>query len=538
MIEPSVVLPRRTPTLAPLFATASSRQRATIAACAVLSVAAKLFPVAVALEIVAGRARSAGIVGVVGVVVLALLRSLSSGVRVNAECDLHRAIARALLEGDVLVEPTRQPLRALFEPTFHARMLITDTVPELGANVVAAFAVVPLLVATLPARVLVVGGGAFVAVMAVLVALSRLTAEVQRRVLDAQEKVLATVGFAIEGRLELVARGAEQAAMRSLSRALDAYRAVARRGAWGSALLGRAPLAAGLATVIVVLVIDASYRETLTSTVLAQALVLAACFPVILGLALRANELVRLSTLVRPLLDVLAAPRRPELARAGTQPPRLPATIAARNLSFSYGADISPSVHHVSFEWRPGTVLVLEGPNGAGKTTLLRLVLGLRFAQSGSLTVGGADLASLDLPAFRRGIAYLPQRPYLGEAHSTVRSALRVIDEDAPDGSLTSALTRVGLASSLASRHVDPLDVPVGELSAGQRQRVALARLLVLDAAIYLLDEPDANLDRAGIALVAELVAELVARGRMVAIAAHTDQLRSIAGTLVTLAGD
>jgi ABC-type transport system involved in cytochrome bd biosynthesis fused ATPase/permease subunit len=102
------------------------------------------------------------------------------------------------------------------------------------------------------------------------------------------------------------------------------------------------------------------------------------------------------------------------------------------------------------------------------------------------------------------------------------------------DGVLHGALARVGLAP-LARDGVDLLDSAVGELSAGQRQRLALARVLLQDAAIYLLDEPDANLDRAGIALVGEIVRDLVARGRMVAIAAHTDELASIPGTRLTL---
>jgi ABC-type transport system involved in cytochrome bd biosynthesis fused ATPase/permease subunit len=96
-------------------------------------------------------------------------------------------------------------------------------------------------------------------------------------------------------------------------------------------------------------------------------------------------------------------------------------------------------------------------------------------------------------------------------------------------------LARVGLATALAGRAVAALDVVIGELSAGQRQRVALARVLLRDASVYLLDEPDANLDRDGIRLVGELVSELVQRGRMIAIAAHTTELTSLAGTRVTL---
>jgi ABC-type multidrug transport system fused ATPase/permease subunit len=501
----------------------------------VISAAAKLLPVFVALGIAGGDVRGATMTGVAGLLVIAGGRVVASGARVNADCDLRRALALALLESDVLSDPTPEPSRSLAEPTYNARLLITETVPELAASVVASLLVAPILISTLPARALVLSGLALVVVMAVLVALSRVTSNMQRHVWQAQAAVLERAGFAIEGRLELVARGAEEAAMSSLDRAIERYRGVARRGAWGAAVLGRAPLAAGLAAVLVVLLVDTSYREAVTSTVLAKALVLAACLPIVIGVVLRANELVRYSAMLGPVLDVLGAPRRAELARKGSPPPGLPTTIAARGLTFSYGADVDPTLRDVSFEWRPGTALVIEGPNGAGKSTLMRLVLGLCVAQEGSLTVDGADLASLDLPALRRGIAYLPQRPYLGEAHSTVRSALRVVDDDVADAVLTSALSRVGLVAALSARGVDAFDVTVGELSTGQRQRVALARLLVHDAAVYLLDEPDANLDRAGIALVAEIVAELLARGRMVAIAAHTEELTALTGTHVVL---
>jgi ABC-type bacteriocin/lantibiotic exporter with double-glycine peptidase domain len=259
-----------------------------------------------------------------------------------------------------------------------------------------------------------------------------------------------------------------------------------------------------------------------------------ASLPILVGVVMGANELTRLLGTIGPVLDVLAAPRRPELTRQGQAPPELPAAITARDVDFAYDSASPPTLRDLSFEWPKGGALLIEGPNGAGKSTLLRVLLGLRSPQQGSVSVGAADLATVDVQLLRGSIPYLPQRPYLGEADGTVRSALRgAADDDVADTAMKTALDRVGLAST--GRTGDILDRAIGELSAGQRQRLALARILLQDASIYLLDEPDANLDRAGIALVAELVRELVGRGRMVAVAAHTDELTSLSGTRVTL---
>jgi ATP-binding cassette subfamily C protein CydD len=93
----------------------------------------------------------------------------------------------------------------------------------------------------------------------------------------------------------------------------------------------------------------------------------------------------------------------------------------------------------------------------------------------------------------------------------------------------------VGLLDVLRKKGPDPLAVGVDGLSVGERQRVALARMLCRDAPIVLLDEPDANLDRAGIALVVDLVRELAARGKSVAFAAHTPELLQAADRVVVL---
>lgn len=227
------------------------------------------------------------------------------------------------------------------------------------------------------------------------------------------------------------------------------------------------------------------------------------------------------------------APRRPPgVPFIGTLPPDDAVRVLdVIGVSKRFGEKVV--LDDVTFHVPIGEFLCLCGPNGAGKSTLLRVLLGLRQPQGGSVTVGGVELGTLDLQKLRRSIAYLPQRPYLGEHYATIRSALRGLDEDASDGAMRAAIDRVGLGN--AARSGDVLDVEIGELSAGQRQRLALARVLLHDAAIYLLDEPDANLDRAGIALVAELVRDLAARGRMVAIAAHTGELAAIPGVRLRL---
>jgi ATP-binding cassette subfamily C protein CydCD len=181
--------------------------------------------------------------------------------------------------------------------------------------------------------------------------------------------------------------------------------------------------------------------------------------------------------------------------------------------------------------------LILTGPNGAGKSTLLRLLIGLRPPSGGTLRFGEHDASKVDLPTLRRETAFLPQRPYLGEPYSTLREAMHLTADSAGDDAISRALARVEVLDAIKAQHADPLAAHIGELSAGQRQRVAIARVLVQNARLSLLDEPDANLDRAGIALVARLVRELTADGAMVAVAAHTPELADASPMRIALEG-
>jgi thiol reductant ABC exporter CydD subunit len=181
---------------------------------------------------------------------------------------------------------------------------------------------------------------------------------------------------------------------------------------------------------------------------------------------------------------------------------------------------------------RPGRVTVVLAPSGAGKTTLLLVLAGLLRPDDGSVTVGGVDLADVDPGVWRARTGYLGQQPRL--VAGTVRENVVLGNPGATDAQVWSALRL-----AVAVEFVDSLDQVVGEhgslLSAGQRQRLALARALLRDADLLLLDEPtsalDADTERRVLAGLAEH-----ARGRTVVIASHRPAVLAIADDVVELA--
>ncbi|WP_426503466.1 thiol reductant ABC exporter subunit CydD [Dactylosporangium sp. McL0621] len=183
----------------------------------------------------------------------------------------------------------------------------------------------------------------------------------------------------------------------------------------------------------------------------------------------------------------------------------------------------------------PGELVALTGPSGCGKSTLLSVLMGFATPSSGRVTVGGADLAALDLAAWRRRVAWLPQRPWLGAG--TIADNIRLGAPDATAAALRDAAARAG-ALSFIDALPDGFDTPLGDdgagLSAGQRQRIALARVFLRDAPLVLLDEPTAGLDPA---TEAELLVAIRthAAGRTVIMAAHRPTLVALADRVLAL---
>lgn len=195
-----------------------------------------------------------------------------------------------------------------------------------------------------------------------------------------------------------------------------------------------------------------------------------------------------------------------------------------------------PALDAATLTVEPGETVALVGPSGVGKSTLLDVVLGfVAPEEGGSVRVGGEDLATLDLEGWRSRIAWVPQRPYLFAG--TIAENVRLARPDASDEAVREALRDAG-ADGFVAGLPQGLDTALGEdgagLSAGQRQRLALARAFLADRPLLLLDEPTAALDGETEAGVVDAVRRLAA-GRTVLLVVHRPALLAVADRVVSL---
>ncbi|MFJ9528532.1 thiol reductant ABC exporter subunit CydD [Streptomyces sp. SID5594] len=194
-----------------------------------------------------------------------------------------------------------------------------------------------------------------------------------------------------------------------------------------------------------------------------------------------------------------------------------------------------PSLDAASLTVEPGETVALVGPSGVGKSTLLNVVLGFAVPDEGRVRVGGRDLAELDPERWRSRIAWVPQRPHLFAG--TIAENVRLARPDADDEAVVAALRDAG-AYDFVAELPDGERTLLGEdgagLSAGQRQRLALARAFLADRPLLLLDEPTASLDGETEAGIVDAVRRLAA-GRTVLLVVHRPALLAVADRVVTL---
>ncbi|MFF5177402.1 thiol reductant ABC exporter subunit CydD [Micromonospora sp. NPDC000316] len=231
-------------------------------------------------------------------------------------------------------------------------------------------------------------------------------------------------------------------------------------------------------------------------------------------------------------LTVSAAPAALR-ASEGAATPHGRGEIRFEGVTVAY--ERTTALRDVTVTIRPGERIAIIGPSGAGKSTLLGLLLGFVTPTSGRVTVDGVDLATADPDAWRRQVAWVPQRAHLFAA--SLADNIRLGAPDTPPQALASAVHDAALDDVVAGLP-DGLDTLLGErghgLSSGQRQRVALARAFLRDAPLVLLDEPTARLDTAAETVVLDTTRRLVA-GRTALLVAHRPALLADADRILRI---
>ncbi|MEV0219704.1 ABC transporter ATP-binding protein [Streptomyces sp. NPDC050704] len=229
----------------------------------------------------------------------------------------------------------------------------------------------------------------------------------------------------------------------------------------------------------------------------------------------------------------------PSVPDTGTAPAHWPGPPQVRfeEVEFSYDGAETPALRGITFTAEAGRTTAIVGPSGAGKSTLLALLLRHRDPQQGRITLDGRDVAEYALDSLRHGIAVVSQETYL--FHATIADNLRLARADATDDDLIRAARTAGIHDEIATLP-DGYATVLGErgatLSGGQRQRLALARALLADAPVLVLDEATSAVDERR---EADIVRELLdaAGGRTVLVVAHRLAAARHADRIVVLAG-
>ena len=211
-----------------------------------------------------------------------------------------------------------------------------------------------------------------------------------------------------------------------------------------------------------------------------------------------------------PVRDTAAAPPRPVEPR-----------IEFKAVSFHYAPDLPPALDAASFSVEPGESVALVGRSGAGKSTCIHLLMRFWDVTDGAITIGGHDVRAFPQSALRDLIAWVPQDIYL--FNMTIRENIRLARPDALDAEVEEA-ARVALAHDFIMRMPQGYETNAGErgvqMSGGQRQRIAIARAVLKDAPILVMDEAVSNLDVENERLLREAMARARA-GRTSFIIAH-----------------
>ncbi|MEL6483308.1 MAG: ATP-binding cassette domain-containing protein, partial [Bacteroidota bacterium] len=251
-------------------------------------------------------------------------------------------------------------------------------------------------------------------------------------------------------------------------------------------------------------------------------------FTILLGLMIA--PIVQMSNVGSQLTEALAGlDRTEELMNETTEAEATDRTIqlqgikgdiAFHNVSFAYKED-ETVLHDINFEAKQGQVIALVGSSGSGKSTIAGLAASFLVPESGKVTIDGIDMAKVDLNSFRQHLGVVLQDDFLFEG--TIRENILFPKPNATEEELINAVN-AAYVNEFTDRFEEGLDTLIGErgvkLSGGQRQRIAIARAVLADPKILILDEATSSLDTESEALIQKSLVELT-KGRTTFVIAH-----------------
>jgi ATP-binding cassette, subfamily C, bacterial CydC len=392
--------------------------------------------------------------------------------------------------------------------------------------------------AFLPAAGLVLAAGLLLCGLAVPALSGWLGSRSGRRQAQARGDLSAELVELLGAAPEIVAFGGDRAAVARIATADRSLVTLARRDALATGVgdgLGLAVMGATVAGVLAVAA-TASADGRLDRVLIAMLALLAlASFDAVTPLAATARELSTTLAAGRRILELTserAAVQDPPRPLPG---PQWPFVVALENVSAVYPGQRRPAVDGVSLTLEPGERVALLGPSGAGKTTIANLLLRFLDPIQGRVMIAGRDLRQYRQADVRGLISVAGQEAHLFTA--SIRDNVRLARPQASDWELEQALRSARIWDWI--EHLpERLDTLVGEqgrdLSGGQRQRIVLARALLADAPVLILDEPTAHLDPATAeALVGDVLA--AAQDRTVLLITHREEGLDLVDRVVTL---
>lgn len=228
------------------------------------------------------------------------------------------------------------------------------------------------------------------------------------------------------------------------------------------------------------------------------------------------DQLAQMGTNAKEIKDILD---RPELKRGDEEISG--ADIELSDVTFSYSGEKEPATDRISVKVPSGTMLALVGPSGSGKSTVAKLIAGYWDADSGSILIGGKSISEISQHSLNKNIAYVDQDTFLFD--TSIMENIRMGNPSASDDDVVEAAKAAGcddIIRALPQGYMTSAGTAGGRLSGGERQRIAIARAMMKNAPIMILDEATASSDPENEASI-QTALSAAARGRTLVVIAH-----------------